>query len=80
MSSRSFISHITRYELHRRGLFRSDRPTLLSLNRFEKKKNAALAIDAFALLSKKLDAQAQFADMRLVLAGTSIFTQFRFDF
>ena len=30
----------------------SDRPTFLSLNRFEKKKNVALAIDAFALFKQ----------------------------
>ncbi|KAI9462546.1 glycosyltransferase family 4 protein [Russula earlei] len=32
----------------------SDRPTFLSLNRFEKKKNIALAIDAFALFKQGL--------------------------
>jgi alpha-1,3/alpha-1,6-mannosyltransferase len=31
-----------------------DRPTFLSLNRFEKKKNVALAIDAFAQFKKGL--------------------------
>ncbi|KAH9930828.1 alpha-1,3-mannosyltransferase ALG2 [Fomitopsis serialis] len=36
----------------------SDHPTLLSLNRFEQKKNAALAVDAFALLRKKLASDA----------------------
>lgn len=43
----------------------SSRPTLLSLNRFEKKKNAALAIESFARLKKlpSLDG------LRLVLAG-----------
>ncbi|KAJ1310513.1 hypothetical protein OPQ81_007244 [Rhizoctonia solani] len=39
----------------------SDKTTLLSLNRFERKKNAALAIQAFALLPT--------SDLRLVLAG-----------
>ncbi len=47
----------------------SDRPTLLSLNRFEKKKNAALAVDAFALLHKKLSADSPLNRLRLVLAG-----------
>ncbi|THH30810.1 hypothetical protein EUX98_g3373 [Antrodiella citrinella] len=41
----------------------SDRPTLVSLNRYEKKKNAALAIDAFALVKKEN------AGLRLVVAG-----------
>ncbi|KAL0567648.1 Alpha-1,3-mannosyltransferase-like protein [Marasmius crinis-equi] len=45
----------------------SDRPTLLSLNRFEKKKNAALAISAFALLRSRNHTQLQ--NMRLVLGG-----------
>ncbi|CAE6524953.1 unnamed protein product [Rhizoctonia solani] len=40
---------------------KSDKTTLLSLNRFERKKNAALAIQAFALLPA--------SDLRLVLAG-----------
>ncbi|CAE6434311.1 unnamed protein product [Rhizoctonia solani] len=40
---------------------KSDKMTLLSLNRFERKKNAALAIQAFALLPA--------SDIRLVLAG-----------
>ncbi|KAI0739516.1 alpha-1,3-mannosyltransferase ALG2 [Daedaleopsis nitida] len=49
----------------------SDRPTLLSLNRFEQKKNAALAINAFALLRKKLASRSEpsFKPIRLVLAG-----------
>ncbi|CAE7189291.1 unnamed protein product [Rhizoctonia solani] len=42
-------------------VIKSDKTTLLSLNRFERKKNAALAIQAFALLSA--------SDVRLVLAG-----------
>ncbi|EMD34318.1 glycosyltransferase family 4 protein [Gelatoporia subvermispora B] len=46
----------------------SDRLTLLSLNRFEKKKNAALAIEAFALLRKKTGS-AKLRDVRLVIAG-----------
>ncbi|KAJ7756750.1 mannosyltransferase [Mycena maculata] len=44
----------------------SDTPTLLSLNRFEKKKNAALAIAAFAKLRPRVP---EFTKMRLVLAG-----------
>ncbi|GJE88076.1 glycosyltransferase family 4 protein [Phanerochaete sordida] len=47
----------------------SNRPTLLSLNRFEAKKNAALAIDSFAALLKKLDTNAELSNMRLVVAG-----------
>ncbi|EIW60942.1 alpha-1,3-mannosyltransferase ALG2 [Trametes versicolor FP-101664 SS1] len=48
----------------------SDRPTLLSVNRFESKKNAALAIDSFALLRRKLSRDnAPSRKTRLVLAG-----------
>lgn len=46
----------------------SDRPTLLSLNRFEGKKNAALAVNAFARLRKNL-ATGSPGNMRLVIAG-----------
>ena len=49
----------------------SDRPTLLSLNRFEAKKNAALAIDSFAALLKNMDLESKYANLRLVVAGTS---------
>ncbi|CAE6441324.1 unnamed protein product [Rhizoctonia solani] len=42
-------------------LVKSDKTTLLSLNRFERKKNAALAVQAFALLPA--------SGIRLVLAG-----------
>ncbi|OSX56256.1 glycosyltransferase family 4 protein [Postia placenta MAD-698-R-SB12] len=45
-----------------------DRPTLLSLNRFEGKKNAALAVNAFARLRKNL-ATGSPGNMRLVIAG-----------
>jgi len=38
-----------------------DRPTLISLNRFEKKKNALLAVEAFALLKN--------TECRLIIAG-----------
>ncbi|GAA99702.1 glycosyltransferase family 4 protein [Mixia osmundae IAM 14324] len=41
----------------------SDKPTLLSINRFEAKKNAALALEAFAIVAK------QMPHIRLVLAG-----------
>ncbi|KAK7023833.1 alpha-1,3/1,6-mannosyltransferase ALG2 [Favolaschia claudopus] len=44
----------------------SDFPTLLSLNRFEKKKNAALAISSFAKLRVRLSGSP---NLRLVLAG-----------
>jgi alpha-1,3/alpha-1,6-mannosyltransferase len=51
----------------------SDRPTLLSLNRFEKKKNTALAVQAFALLRKRLSQKPDgTSNMRLVLAGTHL--------
>ncbi|KAL0947670.1 hypothetical protein HGRIS_013758 [Hohenbuehelia grisea] len=43
----------------------SDQPTLLSLNRFEKKKNAALAIESFGALKSRRDS----SKLRLVLAG-----------
>ncbi|KAG6333714.1 hypothetical protein ID866_5381 [Astraeus odoratus] len=44
----------------------SSRPTLLSLNRFEMKKNAALAVEAFSRLRCR---SPQYERMRLVLAG-----------
>lgn len=44
----------------------SQRRTLLSLNRFEMKKNAALAIEAFSILRNK---DPKTSDVRLVLAG-----------
>ncbi|EIN07946.1 alpha-1,3-mannosyltransferase ALG2 [Punctularia strigosozonata HHB-11173 SS5] len=49
----------------------SDRPTLLSINRFEKKKNAALAVEAFALLRRKPAStpSSPCSNLRLVLAG-----------
>lgn len=43
----------------------SVKPTLLSLNRFERKKNAALAVRAFAGLKAKFATKP----LRLVLAG-----------
>ncbi|KAH9022598.1 glycosyltransferase family 4 protein [Lactarius hengduanensis] len=42
----------------------SDRPTILSFNRFEKKKNVALAIDAFALFKQRLT-----KNLRLIIGG-----------
>ncbi|KAG8217139.1 alpha-1,3-mannosyltransferase ALG2 [Butyriboletus roseoflavus] len=47
----------------------SGRPTLISLNRFEMKKNAALAIEAFTLLRDRVSTQQLSDKMRLVLAG-----------
>ena len=49
-----------------------DRPTFLSLNRFEKKKNVALAIDAFALFKQgltKAGDQVPLGNSRLVIGG-----------
>lgn len=51
-----------RGELTRLG-FRSNDPVLLSINRFEGKKDIALAIDAFAR------ARVEYPTLRLVLAG-----------
>ncbi|KAH9977049.1 alpha-1,3-mannosyltransferase ALG2 [Lactifluus volemus] len=50
----------------------STRPTFLSLNRFEKKKNVALAIDAFALFKKDLSKEGHHASLtspRLIVGG-----------
>ncbi|KAI0648417.1 alpha-1,3-mannosyltransferase ALG2 [Trametes meyenii] len=49
----------------------SNRPTLLSLNRFEQKKNISLAMDAFALLRRYLTIKGTLKKLnpRLVLAG-----------
>ena len=47
----------------------TDRPTLFSINRFEAKKNLALAIDAFALAQKEYAARGTGKPLRLVLAG-----------
>ncbi|KAJ3996048.1 alpha-1,3-mannosyltransferase ALG2 [Lentinula boryana] len=44
----------------------SDRPTLISLNRFEKKKNVALAVEAFARIRAQ---EPNSANLRLVLGG-----------
>jgi alpha-1,3/alpha-1,6-mannosyltransferase len=49
-----------------------DRPTFLSLNRFEKKKNVALAIDAFALFKQELTKagnRVPLQNSRLVIGG-----------
>ena len=57
-------------ELPKADLRCSSRPTLLSLNRFEKKKNAALAVKAFTLLLQRLTHDMTCPqDLRLVLAG-----------
>ncbi|KAF8273228.1 hypothetical protein EI94DRAFT_1826265 [Lactarius quietus] len=50
----------------------SDRPTILSLNRFEKKKNVALAIDAFALFKQrftKAETRDSLQNLRLIVGG-----------
>src|ERR1700677_2955686 len=49
-----------------------DRPTVISFNRFEKKKNVALAIDAFALFKQqlaKVEALNSLQNLRLVVGG-----------
>jgi alpha-1,3/alpha-1,6-mannosyltransferase len=47
-----------------------DQPTLLSLNRFEEKKNVALAIKAFSRLqTSNLLSPDQFTKLRLVVGG-----------
>ena len=48
---------------HAHAHFVSPYPTLLSLNRFEGKKNAMLALKAFALIKN------EHSNLRLVLAG-----------
>ncbi|WWC59352.1 uncharacterized protein I303_101904 [Kwoniella dejecticola CBS 10117] len=51
-------------------LIQSDRPTFISFNRFEAKKNAALAIKAFAKLrDDALIPDDEFDNLRLVLGG-----------
>ncbi|UZJ54433.1 hypothetical protein CBS101457_003753 [Exobasidium rhododendri] len=47
----------------------NDRPTLLSINRFEAKKNIALAIDTFVQVQKENAALGNSSRLRLVLAG-----------
>lgn len=46
-------------------------PTLVSLNRFEKKKNAALAVRALAKLRAR--ARPEVLELRLVIAGIAYF-------
>jgi len=49
-----------------------DRPTILSFNRFEKKKNVALAIDAFALFKQqtvKVATRNSLRNLRLIVGG-----------
>ena len=50
----------------------SGRPTFLSFNRFEKKKNVALAIDAFALFKQqltKVETRNSLQNLRLIVGG-----------
>lgn len=47
----------------------SERQTLLSINRFEAKKNIALAIETFVHLQKEYAALGQSSRLRLILAG-----------
>lgn len=47
----------------------TERPTLISINRFEAKKNVALALEAFAGAQKELAAQGKTTRYRLVVAG-----------
>lgn len=51
------------------SLSSSDRPTLLSINRFEAKKNIALAIETFVLVQKQYAALGKPTPLRLILAG-----------
>src|SRR4051812_35815136 len=56
-----------------RACFRRSRRTIISINRFERKKNIALAIHAFAHLREfKLVSEAEFDGLRLIIAGTSV--------
>ncbi|WVQ97962.1 hypothetical protein IAU59_005082 [Kwoniella sp. CBS 9459] len=57
-------------EDHGVSLVESDRPTVLSFNRFEAKKNAALAIRSFIKLrDDRLIPETEFDNLRLVLGG-----------
>ncbi|EGN96370.1 glycosyltransferase family 4 protein [Serpula lacrymans var. lacrymans S7.3] len=47
----------------------SERPTFLSLNRFEMKKNAVLAIQAFSLFQNESSGRKEVDGIRLVIAG-----------
>jgi alpha-1,3/alpha-1,6-mannosyltransferase len=59
----------TRKSIHE-AISINDRPTLVSINRFEAKKNIALAIDTFVLVQKELATHGETnARLRLVLAG-----------
>lgn len=55
-----------------------DVPTLLSLNRFERKKNAALAIKAFLLL-RRASSGTVTQHTRLVLGGMCDYTYYSFE-
>ncbi|KAJ3779440.1 hypothetical protein GGU11DRAFT_836395 [Lentinula aff. detonsa] len=49
-------------------LSNSNRPTLISLNRFEKKNNVALAVEAFARIRAQ---EPDSTNLRLVLGGST---------
>jgi glycosyltransferase involved in cell wall biosynthesis len=67
-SSREYTLKLSIWEI--RTQQDSDRPTLLSLNRFEEKKNVALAIKAFSKLqTSELLPADQFTKLRLVIGG-----------
>lgn len=56
-----------------------DYPTLLSLNRFENKKNLALAVETFSAVRKTLAAEGlnKFdKPLRLVIGGTAVFRNY----
>lgn len=46
-----------------------ERPTLISINRFEAKKNVALALETFMQVQKEYAAQGNTQKLRLILAG-----------
>ena len=48
---------------------KSDRPSIVSINRFERKKGIKLAIEAFASWRKSLDKGSMWKKTRLVIAG-----------
>lgn len=63
-------SYVRRLKTRLGDLCISDQPTLLSLNRFEEKKNVALAIRAFSRLQTDALLPAdQFINLRLVVGG-----------
>jgi alpha-1,3/alpha-1,6-mannosyltransferase len=69
MISSCVVSSFVLYVLY--AVFR-DRPTFISLNRFEKKKNVALAVDAFALFKQgltKAGDRVPLQNSRLIIGG-----------